>query len=154
MYTKVYKVSLCIPYPPKLDCPLLTLSLGRVLSFPSFIAALRSRKLCPSQEASRALFAFAELLAEEGQSASFLVSCASKAGVNVLPLLETLQSAGLSIGPQEFRALLDGGCLPLEQVCRVASRSHEYLSTLGVALLLLLLHIAFHHTRKAPRRMS
>lgn len=73
------------------------------------------------------------MLAEEGQSASFLMSCASNAGIDVLPLLEAVQGAGLSMGPQEFRALLDGGCLSLEQVRIAAPQSHEYLSTLSAA---------------------
>lgn len=110
--------------------------------------------MCLSQEATRALLALAEVLAEEGQSASFLVSCASKAGVDVLPLLEIVQRAGLSIGPQEFRAVLDGGRLSLEQVCKAAPQSHEYLSMLGAAVLLPLLHTASTHAREEQRYMS
>ena len=96
------------------------------------------------------------MLTEEGQSASFLVSCASKAGVDVLPLLETVQGAGLSMGPQEFRAFLDDGRLSLEEVRKAAPQSPECLSSLGapVTVLLLLLHTASTHAREEQRCMS
>lgn len=100
------------------------------------------------------MVALAEVLAEEGRSASFLLSCASKAGVDVLPLLEIVQGAGLSISPQEFRAFLDGGRLSLEQVSEAAPQSHEYLSMSGAAMLLPLPHTISTHAQEEQRYMS
>ncbi len=65
------------------------------------------------------MLALANELSESRPAAAAIAQHAWKAGIAPLPLLKAAQAAGLAFGKDEFRALLEEGSLPEEQVLSV-----------------------------------
>ncbi len=62
------------------------------------------------------MLALADRLSRGRQVALAIAQHARKADIDPLPLLRAAQAMGLTFGPDEFRALLEEGSLPEEQV--------------------------------------
>ena len=77
------------------------------------------RRVHDTQEATRAMLALADQLSRGRPAALAIAQHAWKADIDPLPLLRAAQAMALTFGPDEFRALLEEGSLPEEQVLSV-----------------------------------